>query len=232
MVDPQRSGIFELGPKVDRELRCESNRLRRTLHDRFMAGISCTDPRPEFNRLFAPFRPSSDYPDASIIPHRLKNSRCSDSGRPPLAYQRWPHSPKCTLSFPSCGLTIGANHMVQIYQCQDPKNASRKIKVISDEGIHIVRKGKAGHINYLPCGDYTMTDDAYILTRKPNTSYQVSLQWVFQTQKGLFKEYSSNADNGTWNKGAFFKCATLDIPSSEEQLSAIRLIESQSRSAM
>ena len=118
------------------------------------------------------------------------------------------------------GTDIG--NTVQIYQCQDPKNASRKIKVVSDEGIHIVRNGKAGHINYLPHGDYTTTDHAYILTKQAGTNYQISLEWVAQTQKELFREFSSNSDNGTWNKGAFLKYATIDIPSFEEQVAVIK----------
>lgn len=111
---------------------------------------------------------------------------------------------------------------VQIYQCQDPKNASRKIKVVSDEGIHIVRNGDAGHLNYLPHGDYTATDHAYILTKKESTSYQISLEWVALTQEDLFKEFSSKSDNGTWNKSAFLKYATIDIPSYEEQVAAVK----------
>ena len=105
-----------------------------------------------------------------------------------------------------------------IHRCQDPKNGDRKIRVISGEGIHIVRKGKAGHINYLPEGDYTMTDDAYVLTKKKQEVYQVSLEWVARTQKELFKEYASNSDNGTWNKGGFLKYGRISLPSYSEQL--------------
>ena len=94
-----------------------------------------------------------------------------------------------------------------------PKNADKTISVISGEGIHIVRKGKAGHINYLPAGDYTMTDDAYVLTNKPGGKYKVSLKWVVETQAAIFREYASKSDNGTWNKNGFFKHATIDIPS-------------------
>ncbi len=108
-----------------------------------------------------------------------------------------------------------------IHRCQDPKNADRKIKVISDEGIHIVRKGKAGCINHLPDGNYAMTDDAYVLTRKKDNGYQVSLKWVAKTQEGMFREYASNSDNATWNKSGFLKHARLSLPSYEEQLEVV-----------
>ena len=117
--------------------------------------------------------------------------------------------------------SIDSKNTVLIPLCQHPKNANKTINVVSGEGIHIVRKGKAGHINYLPVGDYTMTDDAYILTKKPGVEYEISLGWVAKTQAEMFRKYASNSDNGTWNKGGFFEHATIDIPSYEEQLKII-----------
>ena len=117
--------------------------------------------------------------------------------------------------------SIDLDTTILIHRCQHPKNAARKIRVISGEGIHIVRKGKAGYINYLPDGDYTMTDDAYILTRKRNAAYQVSLEWVAKTQTAMFKEYASSSDNGTWTKSGFLEHATISIPSYKEQLEVV-----------
>ena len=110
----------------------------------------------------------------------------------------------------------------KIHRCQDPKNGDRKIRVISGEGIHIVRKGKAGHINYLPKGDYTMNDDAYVLTKKQPAVYQVSLEWIARTQMEMFREYASSSDNGTWNKGGFLKHAKISLPSYDEQLMVLQ----------
>ena len=115
---------------------------------------------------------------------------------------------------------------IYIHRCNDPKNANRLIKVVSDEGIHIVRKGKAGHVNYLPLGDYAITDDAYILTKRANLDYDVSLEWVALTQKELFREFASSSDNGTWNKTSFLTHGTIDIPVLEEQQ---RVLEDQCR---
>lgn len=117
--------------------------------------------------------------------------------------------------------SIDLNTTILIHQCQHPKNAARKITVISDEGIHIVRKGKAGHINYLPDGNYTMTDDAYVLTKKKEAPYQVSLEWIAKTQTEMFREHASTSDNGTWNKNGFLKHATISLPFYKEQLKAV-----------
>ena len=117
--------------------------------------------------------------------------------------------------------SIDLDTTIRIHRCQSPKNLEQQIKVTSGEGIHIVRKGKAGHINFLPPDDYALTDDAYILTRKQQSVYQVSLEWVVETQKELFKEFASNSDNGTWTKEGFLKYARISLPAYNEQLSIV-----------
>ena len=114
--------------------------------------------------------------------------------------------------------SVDPENTVMIHRCPHPKNPNKKIKVVEGECVHIVRKGKAGHINYLPSGSYTMTDDAYLLTRKDGNGLRISLKWVARTQSGLIREFSSKSDNGTWNKGGFLKYGRMDIPSYAEQL--------------
>lgn len=118
--------------------------------------------------------------------------------------------------------SVDISEAIPIFQCQHPQNADRKITVVDDEGIHIVRKGKAGHINYLPEGRWTMTDDAYILVDKKTHEYELLLPWIVLTQQQLFIEYASSSDNGTWNKTGFLTHATIDIPSLEEQEAVVR----------
>jgi len=60
--------------------------------------------------------------------------------------------------------------------CQKPKDKNNKIDVFYGKGIHVVRKGKAGIINYLKKDYYTLNDDAYILTIKDNVKYKISLK--------------------------------------------------------
>lgn len=113
--------------------------------------------------------------------------------------------------------SIDINKAPFIALCRNPKNSKDNITTYSGEGIHVVRKGKAGHVNYLPCGDYTLNDDAYILTLKPDCNYDISLEWLSTAYQTAFFEFASKSDNGTWNKNSFFKHAYFDIPSRKEQ---------------
>lgn len=123
--------------------------------------------------------------------------------------------------------SMDVENAIRIHQCQHPKNADRLINVYSGEAIHVVRKGKAGHVNYLKSGHYTLNDDAYLLIDKGDHGYRLSLKWLALAHKQLFQEYSSNSDNGTWNMGGFFEHATFDVPAYEEQ----ELLVSQSEPA-
>ncbi len=85
------------------------------------------------------------------------------------------------------------------------------------EGILIVRKGKAGASRFLAAGQYTLTDDAYILYLRDDCAYKVSLEWLAIQHQSLFYEYASSSDNGTWNMTGFFENAQIDIPKFEAQ---------------
>lgn len=97
------------------------------------------------------------------------------------------------------------------------KRKGDKIRVFFGEGIHVIRKGKAGYVNYLKEGHYTLNDDAYILKIKDGNHYKISLKWFIRVYSIEFLKYASKSDNGTWNKSSFFKHAKFDIPSLEEQ---------------
>lgn len=94
---------------------------------------------------------------------------------------------------------------------------NKKINIYQTEGIHIIRKGKAGTIKYLPHNTYALNDDAYLLTKKENIKYEIDLEWLFYTQKELFMKYSTNSDNGTWSKTGFLNNAKINIPLIKEQ---------------
>jgi type I restriction-modification system DNA methylase subunit len=110
----------------------------------------------------------------------------------------------------------------RIPYCRHPKNQDKNIIVHFGEGIHIVRKGKAGFVSYLPSDHYTLNDDAYLLVERPNHGYKLSLEWMVLTQKNIFAEFASNSDNGTWNKGGFLEYAAFDIPSYDEQIDVLK----------
>jgi hypothetical protein len=95
----------------------------------------------------------------------------------------------------------------------------RELKVLQGkDGLLVVRKGRAGIIEYYPKGDYTLTDDAYFLTVKQHCSYEVDLKWLAAQYQHIFLNYSSSSDNGTWNKTEFFRDVRIDVPRYQEQL--------------
>jgi type I restriction enzyme M protein len=93
--------------------------------------------------------------------------------------------------------SMDVKNTVRIHRCQHPKNSDKLITVHSGEGIHVVRKGKAGHINYLEPDHYTLNDDAYLLVDSGTHGYKLSLKWLVATQAHVFEEYASSSDNGT-----------------------------------
>ena len=113
--------------------------------------------------------------------------------------------------------SINVINTPMIPMCPSPHNLKEPIRVYQGDGIHVVRKGKAGYINYLPYDDYTLNDDAYILRMKDNCKLDISLNWLTNTHRSLFYKYATKSDNGTWSKTAFFKHASFDIPDKTEQ---------------
>ena len=114
-------------------------------------------------------------------------------------------------------------------KCPSPTDQSKKIRVYCGEGIHVSRNGKAGRVNYLENGKYTLNDHAYILKLKDDIKYKVSLKWVTLNYQKTVLDFSSASDNGTWNMTGFFKNAVFDIPAMEEQLEVVRKFEEISR---
>jgi hypothetical protein len=102
----------------------------------------------------------------------------------------------------------------------------KTIKVFENkEGLLVIRKGKAGKTRFLPKGDYTINDDAYILYVKDDCPYKISLKWLRLQYRQQFLEYASSSDNGTWNMTGFFKNVKIDISSYEKQLKIVSVYE-------
>lgn len=95
----------------------------------------------------------------------------------------------------------------------------------NNEGLLVVRNGKAGTTMYLQKGDYTINDHAYILFVKDDCPYKINLKWLSIQYKADFLSYSSSSDNGTWNMSGFFQNVIIDIPEYNEQLAVIKEYE-------
>lgn len=95
--------------------------------------------------------------------------------------------------------------------------SNKNVNIHTTEGVHIVRKGKAGTITFLKKNSYVLNDDAYLLILKNNADVKIDLEWLCYTQKDLFFSFSTSSDNGTWSKTGFLEYGRIDIPSIQEQ---------------
>ena len=112
------------------------------------------------------------------------------------------------------------------HKCRHPKNAFKNIKTVDGKAvIHVVRKGKAGYSAFFDVGNYTLNDDAYLLYLREKRPYTVDLKWLMYALKPIFFEYATSSDNGTWNKTAFFKNVTVDLPDCNEQLHVAKMYD-------
>ena len=125
-------------------------------------------------------------------------------------------------------LTASTEHELSQYvsRCKHPKDSSKMITVVEGKPvIHVVRIGKAGSVTYFENGDYTTTENAYLLYLKDNLKYDLSLKWLMYALAPEFSEYSNIAEYGTWNMTGFFERVTIAIPSYEEQLELVEKYE-------
>jgi type I restriction-modification system DNA methylase subunit len=95
----------------------------------------------------------------------------------------------------------------------------KKLNVFEgEEGILVIRNGKAGTTFFLDKGKYAITDHAYILAISKDCKYKVSLKWVMLQYRQTFLDYTSTSSpNATWNMTGFFDEVKIDIPEYDEQ---------------
>jgi hypothetical protein len=125
-------------------------------------------------------------------------------------------------------LTASTEHEFNQYvpRCKHPKDSSRMITVVEGKPvIHVVRIGKAGSVTYFEQGDYTTTENAYLLYLKDDLKYDVSLKWLMYALAPQISEYANVAEYGTWNMTGFFESAIIDIPYYKEQLGLVEKYE-------
>lgn len=102
----------------------------------------------------------------------------------------------------------------------------KEMKVFEgEEGLLVIRNGKAGKLYFLRKGRYTLNDHAYILYLKKDYKSKVNLKWILFQYQNIFFEYSSASDNGTWNKTNFFKEAEIKLIPQTEQEEIVHIYE-------
>jgi len=117
--------------------------------------------------------------------------------------------------------TMDRTYMGEIPLCKLPNG--RELNFFEDkEGILVIRNGKAGKLIYLPKGNYTLNDHAYILSLNKKYQGRIILEWILYQYQNLFYEFSSSSDNGTWNKTAFLENAQIKIIPIDKQKTIIK----------
>ncbi len=100
------------------------------------------------------------------------------------------------------------------------------LKTISDEeGILVIRNGKAGKTFYIEEGSFTLTDHAYFLTQSADCPSEVNLKWLMNQYRHTFLDYTSSSDNATWNMTGFFETVQIDVPSLKEQEAVVAIYD-------
>ena len=158
---------------------------------------------------------AKEVPISSVVAYMSGNANLTEE----FIYQAMQHEGKRYNVLSSA--TEDNNSMGQIPMCQIN---NKPLKVFEGkEGLLVARNGKAGTTRYLPKGQYTINDHAYILYIRDDSPYQIDLRWLAIQYKSDFLSFVSNADNGTWNMTGFFKQVKIDIPEIEEQRKIINI---------
>lgn len=163
---------------------------------------------------------SDDYTDFQAMAIPVKEIIDCMSGNTGLTeqfiYQKIQHSGK---KYDVLGSSQEHKIIGEIPKCEIN---GKPIKFFEDkEGLFVIRKGKAGHTRILIKGNYTINEDAYILSVKDDCQYKINLKWLSIQYKEDFLSYSSSADNGTWNMTGFFNNVLIDIPEYNEQMEVV-----------
>jgi restriction endonuclease S subunit len=164
---------------------------------------------------------ANEQPIKNIIDYMSGNSGLTEQ----FIYEKSQHSGKRYIVLSSS--TEKETKMGEIPMCE---LNGKPLKVFEDrDGLLVVRNGKAGTTLYLPRGDYTINDHAYILSVKKDCPYKINLKWLSIQYKDEFLSYASSSDNGTWNMTGFFQNVVIDIPDYTEQMKIVEEYEKPER---
>ena len=97
------------------------------------------------------------------------------------------------------GATLKANLMG--YVSRNAKPQGKKLKTFKGSCILVARNGYAGKMTYIPKGEFTTNDHAYVLIPKKEWKDKINLRWfVYQYQELFYNLVTSKSDNATFNK--------------------------------
>lgn len=87
------------------------------------------------------------------------------------------------------------------YVSRKAKPDGKDLIVFKAPAILVARNGYAGTMTYIPYGEFTTNDHAYVLTPKKKWKDKINLRWFSHQYQGLFHSLiTSRSDNATFNK--------------------------------
>ncbi|MCK9568480.1 restriction endonuclease subunit S [Candidatus Pacearchaeota archaeon] len=115
--------------------------------------------------------------------------------------------------------TQSTNSMGQISRYAKPKN--KKLKIYKGPCVLVARNGYAGTMTYIPKGEFTINDHAYIITPKKDWVDKIDLRWfVYQYQELFYNLVTSKSDNATFNK-EYAEKQKMIVPNTSQQSNQI-----------
>ena len=111
------------------------------------------------------------------------------------------------------------------YISRNVKPNGKKLKIFKSPAILVARNGYAGSMTYIPSGDFTTNDHAYVLTPKKDWKDKINLKWfIHEYQDLFFNLVTSKSDNATFDKG-YASGQTVKIPDMNFQNAFVEKIE-------
>ena len=111
--------------------------------------------------------------------------------------------------------TLDVNRMGFISQNAKPNG--KNLKIFRGPAILVARNGYAGSMTYIPSGEFTTNDHAYVLTSKKDWKDKINLMWfIHEYQDLFFNLVTSKSDNATFDKG-YASRQTVKIPDRDIQ---------------
>ena len=91
------------------------------------------------------------------------------------------------------------------------------LRVFTGPCILVARNGYAGTMKYIPSGEFTINDHAYVFTPKQEWRDKINPRWfVYEYQELFYQLVTSKSDNATFSS-EYVASKNIEIPAKELQ---------------
>jgi len=104
---------------------------------------------------------------------------------------------------------------------KNAKPKGEKLKIFQAPAIIVARNGYAGTMTYVPEGEFTTNDHAYVLIPRQDWKTAINLEWlIYEYQSLFYRLVTSRSDNATFNK-EYAERQVIKIPNIDYQNSMV-----------